>query len=207
LKLLGFADLRFSGKNDTVVSSRPERVRGAILSQAAEGNGRPISLSFLEKDVSRLADGSRLQPDEALLGRSLNAAMMRNGMAYLTVYSSTPSAQREFFKRLARAARANKLGVWAQDRTSRFKLVNQDSIAPGGQLLLPKIFRRCTSYFQDVAKGRFKGNLAQWLEASPSEDDEVRIGSRKTRLSSLLEVRGNAVTFDADLLELVFLEK
>jgi endonuclease YncB( thermonuclease family) len=211
LKRMGFTNVRFQGKNDTVASSQPERVRGAILSQAAEGNGRPISYAFLEKDVGTQADGSRVKVEDALLRKTLNFAMIQNGMAYLTVYSSTVPAHREFFKTAAREARAKRLGVWAVDKTAQFTLQSQDSLAPGGQLVLPKLFRRCTSYLQDLEKRRFDGNLVQWLQngatGSRPEDDEVLIGSRKTRLSNLLEVRGKTVRFNADLLEIVFLEK
>jgi endonuclease YncB( thermonuclease family) len=211
LKRMGFTNVRFTGKSETVTSSTPERLRGAILSQAAESNGRPISYTLLEANVGSTADGSRLVLTEALLKKTLNHAMLENGMAYLTVYSSTPEAQRAYFKRVASTARARKLGVWKVDKSARFTLESKASVSPGGQLVLPKLFRRSITYLGDIAKGKFSGTLTQWLVASQtsssSQDDDVQIGAKRTKLSNLLEVKGKTVSFNADLLEVVFLEK
>jgi endonuclease YncB( thermonuclease family) len=211
LKLMGFSNVTYKGSGEVVASSNPERVRGAILSQAAESNGRPISYVLLEKDAGKTADGSRMGLSTALLKRTFNDAMTRNGLAYYTVYTSTPEAQRAYFKAVALEARGKKLGVWAVDKTTQFTLKDQTSINETGQLVLPKIFRRCTTYLQDVAKGKFSGNLQQWLVNSQTvgipEDDEVQVADRITRLSGLIAVKGTAVTFNADPLEIVFLEK
>ncbi len=211
LKLIGFKGVQFKGTTETVASSQPERLRGAIVSQAAEVNGRPISYVLLEADAGKQADGTRVKLDAGLLRRTLNDAMLRNGMAYYTVYSSTPAVQREYFRSVAAEAQRKRLGVWKLDATAGFKLESQESVGVNGQLVLPKLFRRCTSYFQDVAKRRFSGSLVEWLIASQGsnrpEDDEVQTGAKIQNLSSLIEVRGNTVSLKADTLEMVFVEK
>jgi endonuclease YncB( thermonuclease family) len=211
LKLMGFKGVQFKGTTETVASSQPERLRGAILSQAAEVNGRPISYVLLEADAGKQPDGARVKPDAGLLGRTLNDAMLRSGLAYYTVYSSTPVAQRDYFRGVAAEAQRKKLGVWKLDATAGFKLEAQESVGVNGQLVLPKLFRRCTSYFQDVAKRRFSGSLVEWLIASRGtnrpEDDEVQMGAKIQNLSSLLEQKGNLVSLKADTLEMVFVEK
>lgn len=75
--------------------------------------------------------------------------------------------------------------------TTEFALESQDSIGPGGQLILPKLFRRCTDYLKDVGKG-FQGNLADWLiwvsTGSRNENDEVVVQNYlKVRLSDLID--------------------
>jgi endonuclease YncB( thermonuclease family) len=210
LKRMGFTNLRFD-KNETATSSTPARVRGAILSQAAESNGRPISYAFLERDVNGLQDGSRVALTDTLLKASLNDAMMRSGLAYYTVYSSTPEAQRAYFKALALEARGMKLGVWAQDKTAAFTIKDESSVGETGQLILPKLFRRVTSYLSNVRRKQFRGSLKDWLIASRdtprSEDDAVDVNGARKNLSDLLEVSGQTVRFNADPLQLTFIEK
>ena len=80
-----------------------------------------------------------------------------------------------------------------------------------GQLILPKLFRRVTSYLQDVARGKFSGNLKQWLIASRDtalpQDDLVDVSGVRQNLSDLVTVSGSSVRFSGDPLELVFIEK
>ena len=168
LKTMGFTSVTYT-PNQTATAATPERVRGAILSQAAEGNGRPISYVLLEASAGSQTDGARVKLDDALLRKTMNDAMLRNGLAYYTVYSSTPLAQREYFKAVALEAKAKKLGVWAVDKTAAFTLATQADVDVNGQLILPKLFRRATSYLQDIAIGRFSGNLKQWLIVTRSE--------------------------------------
>ncbi len=210
LKLMGFTRVAFT-PNQTATAATPERVRGAILSQAAEGNGRPISYVLLEGGAGSQTDGSRVKLDNALLRKTMNDAMLRNGLAYYTVYSSTPLAQREYFKAVALEARNKKLGVWAVDKTAAFTLETQSDVDVSGQLILPKLFRRATSYLQDVAKGKFSGNLKAWLIASRDtkvpEDDLVDVAGVRQNLSDLITISGKTVRFAGDPLEMVFVEK
>jgi hypothetical protein len=99
--------------------------------------------------------------------------------------------------------------VWADDMTSRFTLVDQASVGPEGQLVLPKLFRRAIDFLAAVAGG-FQGNLADWLIAvsanrSREENDRLIVcGATEVRLSDLLVQANNKVRFQADLLDVVF---
>ena len=173
-------------------SSQPAEVRGAILSRAAENYGRPISYVFLEGDLENtVRDGVRLDPSEALLRTSLNARMLENGMAYLTVYSSQPESHRVLMREIAVDAKTAKRSVWAVDQTSSFTLETLQDVTER-QLILPKLYRRSVAYFNDVQKG-FKGTLGDWFAANPGSDDGVLVGARHTTLSRLLEVNGSSV--------------
>src|SRR5206468_4311353 len=108
---------------------------------------------------------------------------------------------------VAAAARQQGLGVWGLDATSLFQLDDQTSIGPAGQLILPKLFRRCTDYLKSVDKG-FQGNLQDWLIDSSSlvsrdENDRVLLNGRvQVLLSQLLDQRNNDIAFQADVLEI-----
>jgi endonuclease YncB( thermonuclease family) len=211
LKLMGFKDPQFKPDGATVRSANVQTVRGAILSNAAEVNGRPISYVLLENDAKNLIDGARMNVTNATLQKTLNAKQLQNGMAYLTVYSSTPEAHRDFLRGLALKARTAKLGVWLRDASANFKLLNRDSVNQRGALILPKLFRRSISYFNAKAKNPSLGSIRDWMISSQTsgvpEDDLVRTNNQTVRLSSLLKVTGHQVKLIADTLELVFVEK
>jgi endonuclease YncB( thermonuclease family) len=211
LKLMGFKDPQFRTDGATVTSAGVETVRGAILSNAAEVNGRPISYVLLEKDAKALTDGTRVKLEDATLQKTLNAKQLLNGMAYLTVYSSTPKAHRNFLRDLTLQARASKLGVWARDASVNFKLIGKDSVNERGALILPKLFRRAISYLNAKAKNPSLGSIKDWMISTQTsgvpEDDLVKTNLQTVRLSSLLKVTGNQVKFAVDTTELVFVEK
>ena len=208
LKLMGFSGVQYTASGLQVSASSPSRVRGAILSTAAEANGRPVSYVLLDRDAPNLKDGSSIGVDESLLRRTMNDRMLENGMAYLTVYNTTPQVHRMFLRSVSATARQSRKGVWAVDKTSNFTLENQASVGIGGQLILPKLFRRVTSYFQDRARGKFNGSLTSWVATSAqrgvSQNDPVSVNGQDRRLSDVLVQQGNRVQFKADVLDVVF---
>jgi hypothetical protein len=206
---LGFKSVKYEPKSTKVDSARPASVDAVIYSTASDPNGRPIS--YLQISGTLPKDGTWTHVTSAILDRTLNAHALSSGVAYPTFYSSTPVAHQTHLRRLAERARSDKSGVWDLDRTGLFNLTDQDSIGPGGQLILPKLFRRATDYLKDVGKG-FSGNLSDWLKAhntgSRAEDDTVILsGGSEVPMSTLLEQRNSAVSFTPDLLDIVFLEK
>lgn len=211
LKLMGFKAPQFKPDGATVISASVQTVRGAILSNAAEGNGRPVSYVLLEKDAKSLTDGARVSVTDAILQKTLNAKQLENGMAYLTTYSSTPEVHRTFLRGLALRASASKLGVWARDASASFKLITKDSVNERGALILPKLFRRTISYLNAKAKNSSLGSITDWMISSQTsgvpEDDLVKTKGQTVRLSNLLKVAGNRVKFAIDTTEIVFVEK
>lgn len=213
LEKMGFTNIEYSGSSgNRVKSSSPAAIPGAILSVAAEANGRPVSYVVLEAAADRWEDGDWVKVDTALLKQTLNVYLLQEGLAYYTVYSSMPYTHRNFLRKVAIGAREDNLGIWAEDMTSEFSLLDQDSLSPpDGQLILPKLFRRCTDYLKAVAGG-FRGNLEEWLLSnegtSRPENDRLVLNNRtQLRLSDLLEQRNSRIVLQADLLDVVFLEK
>jgi endonuclease YncB( thermonuclease family) len=213
LTWIGFTDIKYDQNSETRVrSATPTSVRAAILTQMAEANGRPVAYVLVEATGSLPTDGTWVNVDEALLDQTLNARLLSEGQAYYTVYTSTPVSHRRLFRELAANARTKELGVWSQDSTADFILVDQGSVGPGGQLILPKLFRRCTDYLKAVHKG-FSGNLGDWLLASaatPTRDENDRVLVNDTievHLSDLIVQRNQHITFQPDLLDITFVEK
>src|SRR5262245_56329276 len=151
LQRLGFTSVNFGGGTGNVVtSSIPDRLRGLILSKSADANGRPISYVLTEGDVDDLDQGQWNFVGPNILRRTVNWFLLENGHAYYTVYTSTPKAHRSVLRPIAEQARQNRRGVWSTDDTSDFILDDHDSIGPNGNLILPKLFRRCTDYLKAV---------------------------------------------------------
>ena len=197
----------------TVISSQPPEVRGAILSQVAEANGRPVSYILLEADAgqAKVHNGwVHVGPD--LLQATMNARLLAAGMAYLTVYSTTPDDHISLLREIAIGARNGGQPVWAADSTPLFRLASQDDIGPRGALILPKLFRRATDYLKDVDAGAFTGNLSDWIRAhtggSRSENDRVQVGNwGEFYLADLLDQQNNDVAFFPDVMDIVFVAK
>jgi endonuclease YncB( thermonuclease family) len=213
LDWIGFTDLTYDKRDrNKVTGAQPRGVRAVVLTKGADPHGRPVSYVIVHEDDVP-ADGGWSVVGARTLDKTLNARALSEGSAYPTFYTSTPARHVSHLRTLAAKARANRLGVWAVDHTGGFRLTDQSSIGPDGQLILPKLFRRATDYLKDVAAGTFTGNLADWLEANAhtptrQENDSVVIcGGIEVPLSTLLEQQNATVVFRPDLLDIKFVEK
>jgi len=221
LDWIGFKAIEFAGKNSNLVrEAQPEAIPGAILTQAVEINGRPVSYVLLAADADSLKDGDWVQVNESLLLQTLNFRLLAEGMAYYTVYTSTPLEHRQLLRQPAAKAREKSRGVWELDTTDSFTLKSQDDLGPNGQLILPKLFRRCTDYLKDTSlEGQdeediFRDTLRNWLLSNPSQNDRVllldsieTLPSVEVQLSDLLRQSNKRIFFQPELLDVVFVEK
>lgn len=213
LKWMGFGKIKFKGDTTLVESADPATARGSILSKKVEIHGRPVCFVLLEQEAQGLTSGQAVELDSALLERTLNWRLLETGVAYYTVYTSTPLRDRLRAAALqARNARGGEgRGVWAQDSTHEFRLLDQDSIGPQGATILPKLFRRCSDYLKAVSLG-FVGELSEWMIANQGgprrENDRVVLpGAVEVRFSDLISQRNATIVFQPDLLDIVFVEK
>ncbi len=203
----GFTDVELDG--DRVVSAEPGSRPAAILAGLADPNGRPVSF-LVVGDLP--PDGEYVPIDDALVDRTVNAELLAGGMAYPTFYEATPAPVRERLREVARFAREAGGGLWRIDRSAEFTLDGLGSLTgPRGQLVLPKLFRRCVEYLRDPdAVARM--TLPQWLaRSSPSGrtlDDLVleRGAAAPVPFSELVEQDGDVVRLTADPLDLVIVE-
>jgi len=214
LAMMGFQNVQFEpGRPNRVSVSDPDRVPGVVLAQMAEANGRPVSYILLGGDADRISRRTDyVRVTDALLRKTVNYRLVEAGQVYYTVYTSTPFRHRRLLRQAALQARTAQRGVWAQDRTKEFLLVDQSSINVAGQLILPKLFRRCTDYLKAVAKG-FDGNLTDWMvevskSRSRSENDLVLINDTiEVTFADLILQRNRTIAFQGDLLDITFIEK
>ena len=212
LEQVGFSHVVFD-QSATVQSSDPATIPATVLSKGVDPNGRPIAYVLTGDDGDGLRDGAWVELETAMLDRTANARSVAAGLSYLTLYTSTPAPHRTRLRKIASDARDAGKGVWGADETAMLRLVDQASISPpNGVLILPKLFRRCTDYLKDRGEG-FRGTLPDWLvEVSASgtrvEDDRVLVGGRaEVRLSALVKQLNDRISFTADLLDVVFVEK
>lgn len=213
LKRLGFKGITFTGKKGNEVSaSKPERLAGMVLTKGADANGRPISYVLTGKTIEGIVPGEWNFVGKEILEQTVNAFLLEEGQAYYTAYTSTPVIHRRALRPLAEEARQNAKGIWSTDDTADFVLEDHDSIGPDGNLILPKLFRRCTDYLKSVAQG-FDGELADWLRGKSSgsrvENDQVLLDGVQgpVPLSSLIGQRNRRISLEVDVLSMTFVEK
>lgn len=215
MHLLGAGELVLESQR--VLRCANDRIPGAILTRSFDAHGRPISYALVGDDIPGHADGSVVEVDETLLTRTLNARMVAAGFAYPLLYTSTPMAHRSVLRKLAKAARDERLGVWRHDVSKEFRLRGRESIAghfpgeaagaDGPWLIYPKFFRRCIDYLRQVAAGQFAGDFPAWLAAAGRENDSVVLRDLELRMSTLFEQRNSRIRCQADVLDMVFVEK
>ncbi|MBL9007190.1 MAG: thermonuclease family protein [Myxococcales bacterium] len=214
--LLGTGEVEFSGQR--VVKGRNDQIPGAILTRSFDSHGRPISYALVGEDVPSTGDGDAVRVDEALLAKTLNARMVAAGFAYPLLYTSTPAPHRAVLCQLAEAARRRAFGIWQHDCSREFRLQGRESIAGRHQperppeehpsLIYPKFFRRCIDYFRQTATGAASGrDFPDWLAASERENDTVVVKGMELRLSALFEQKNSRVRCQADVFDMVFVEK
>jgi len=201
LNEMNFGLVTYSG---LMVTNVQREVHGAVLVRQAEQHGRPISYLLWESDANGLNDGDMVDVGPDLLKPTINHLMLERGMAYPLFYTSMPTEHIQVFRATAKTARDNEIGMWPQDVTKLFELVTEESIGPDGQLLFPKLFRRCTDYLHDIDHENFVGSLTEWMQAH-QQNDPVRVsGAAQVPFSSLIEQQGSTVRLKGDPLDMVF---
>src|SRR5262249_16166941 len=152
-----------------------------------------ISYLLWESDADGLNDGDMVAVGPDLLKLTLNHLMLERGMAYPLFYTSMPADHIQVFRATAKTARDGEIGIWPPDVTKMFELVTEASIGPDGQLVFPKLFRRCIDYLHDIDHENFVGSLTEWMQ-SHEQNDPVRVaGGAEVAFSSLITQEGSTV--------------
>lgn len=172
--MLGFADVVFwPDLPNKVQSAAQDRIRGHVLSNGIDGNGRMIGFVYPGDPAD--ADGLEVFVDDALADRSANASLLGQGHAYPAFYATLPATLRNHFAGLSRTARAAQpaLGLWPRSVADPHAAADVIGLAALEQLVIwPKLFRRVVSYFAN-GFADFDG-FDGWLRADPTDrDDEL----------------------------------
>jgi hypothetical protein len=193
---LGFTNVRyFSDLPNKVESADQDSLRGYVLSNGIDGNGRVTG--FVYPGDPTAADGSDVFVDESRVDASINASLLTRGMVYPAFHGRLPVTLRNHLAAESRAARAAEppLGIWARatgDPNDAAQILGLAQVQT--MVLWPKLFRRIVPYLAAGASD-FDGFEA-WLREDPvHRDDELFLLDRGEpgHLHDVIHASGNTV--------------
>jgi len=174
LRLLGFTNVVFfDDLPNKVQSADQDALRGYVLSNGIDGNGRLIA--FVYPGDHPGPDGTAVFVDEALVDQSMNALLLAAGLVYPAFYATLPADLRTHLAAVSEAARAAQpaVGLWPRSTADpNGPATVADLAALEGLVVWPKLFRRLVPY---LAAGFPDFNsFDTWLRADPvNRDDEL----------------------------------
>ncbi|MDQ4092831.1 MAG: hypothetical protein M3143_05325 [Actinomycetota bacterium] len=173
LQIMGFGDVQFWPDRPNKVHSAEHHPRpGYLLANGIEGNGRVLALVFPDQPSPAAADGDSVFADLAVLEASVNAELVRGGLAYAELYSTMPIDLIHRMRQLVTAARQASHGLWPHEHVTTTARAQPKSLADLSTLIMfPKLYRRLVKYFQaghtDLAA------FDTWVRADPDRDDRA----------------------------------
>jgi endonuclease YncB( thermonuclease family) len=202
LALLGITGVVLAS-NGLTVATAADDVPGFILSREVEIYGRPVAFAFAGEPPAGDPDDFFL--DTECMRASANVGLLEAGLAYPIYYTKLFHDLRGEMTRVATEARMAGRGVWAGDRTGGC-LIDSLAAITDEHPLLPKLFRRLTSYFAANGGSLDLAGFKDWLAA---DSERVRILSlgHETGLDNVIEVDGQTVRLAADPTDLVFIPR
>ncbi len=218
LTRLGFDGWRRDPDTGTISNPEPAEVPGWIVTAGADLNGRPVSFVLAgdraTADARWSAGGGdgpvALTPD--MLGATVNAGQLADGLAYPTFYTDLAADLRDALAAITATARTAGTGIWAADvTTSGFVLTGRTQLETE-VVLLPKLFRRLAEYLSldGPETGPSAGvSLAGFRDFLAVSADAVRVlpDGPLTTLADLVRVEGQRVALAVEPERLVFSEK
>ncbi|MEV0995887.1 lamin tail domain-containing protein [Nonomuraea sp. NPDC050202] len=190
LRLLGFTNVRFwEDLPNRVRSADQDSVRGHVLTNGIDGNGRLIAFGYAGDHQG--ADGTTVFVDGPLVDRSVNAQLLAAGLVYPAFYATLPAELRTHLAEVSQAARRKAIGLWPRSTADPNGAATVRDLSGLERLVVwPKLFRRIVPY---LAAGftDFDGFDA-WLRADPvNRDDELFLIPRLERGNLHDVVRGS----------------
>ncbi|MEU3619925.1 hypothetical protein ABZ725_47730 [Streptomyces sp. NPDC006872] len=170
LELLGFTNVTFFEDHpNKVKSADQDSIRGYVLSNGIDANGRMIG--FVYPDDPTEPDGADVFLNEARVDQSANAALLAEGLAYPAFYATLPAALRTHLASTSQAARTPPVGVWPRSKADPNGKAGVPDLDALQQLVMwPKLFRRIVPYLASGATD-FNGFDA-WLRSDPVHRDD-----------------------------------
>ncbi|MER6961929.1 hypothetical protein [Streptomyces sp. NPDC000618] len=170
LQFLGFTNVTFFEDHpNKVKSADQDSIRGYVLSNGIDANGRMIG--FVYPDDPTEPDGADVFLDEARVDQSANATLLAAGLAYPAFYATLPAALRTHLASTSQAARTPPVGVWPRSEADPNGKADVPDLDTLQQLVMwPKLFRRIVPYLASGATD-FNGFDA-WLRSDPVHRDD-----------------------------------
>ena len=171
LRLLGFSNVRyFADLPNKVESADQDSLRGHVLSNGIDANGRMIGFVFPGEHPG--PDGTTVFLDDAGVDSSANTALLAAGLVYPAFYATLPATLRTHLADLSRAARVAGTGIWPRSVADPDGAATVTDLHALEQLVCwPKLFRRLVPYLATGATD-FDG-LDAWLRADPVHRDDA----------------------------------
>ncbi|PRY21994.1 lamin tail domain-containing protein [Pseudosporangium ferrugineum] len=198
LRLLGFTGVEFfDDLPNNVRAADQDSVRGHVLSNGIDANGRMIGFVYLGEPAA--PDGSTVFLDEAGADGSANALLLAAGLAYPAFYATLPASLRTHLATMSRKARADGAGIWTTSTADPAGAATVTGLADLRRLAIwPKLFRRIVPYLATGATG-FDG-FGAWLRSDPvNRDDSLFLLDRLEtgNLHDVVEAAGQRIRMTA----------
>lgn len=133
------------------------------------------------------------------LDRSLNAALLRAGLAYPDLSATLPIHDQQALAALVRQARQAAHGVWARDSTERWIGLDALECLAHERLIWPRLFRRLAAFAReaDLACLPVAQRGTAWLAFITRDPGTLRHrpDGREAPFAGWLEMAGHAVRF------------
>ncbi|HEY6421652.1 MAG TPA: thermonuclease family protein [Pseudonocardiaceae bacterium] len=172
LQLMGFGEVQFwPDRPNKIKSAQHHPIPGYLLANGIESNGRVLSLVFPGQPDLGARDGDSVFVDGAILEASLNAALVREGLAYGELYATMPLDLISRIRQLVKAARQNGSGFWPKEDVTVDARVPLQGLPDLTELIMfPKLYRRLVTYFKDGYVGL--ASFDAWIRADPVHRDD-----------------------------------
>ncbi|MCK2220094.1 lamin tail domain-containing protein [Actinomadura sp. ATCC 31491] len=172
LRLLGFTNVTFwDDLPNTVRSADQDELRGHVLSNGIDANGRLIAFAYAGDHPG--PDGSAVFLDGPLADGSVNAALLSAGLVYPAFYATLPAELRTHLAEVSAQARRKALpsGIWPRSTGDPNGPATIAGLTAAEQLVMwPKLFRRIVPY---LAEGFTDfSHFDAWLRADPVHRDD-----------------------------------
>ncbi|MFJ3791342.1 thermonuclease family protein [Kitasatospora sp. NPDC090091] len=170
LELLGFTNVVFfDDQPNKVQSADQDSIRGHVLSNGIDANGRLIG--FVYKGEPTEPDGTPVFLDDARVDLSANAVQLTEGNAYPAFYATLPATLRTHLADVSRSARAAKVGLWPRSKADPNGKATVPDLAALQQLVMwPKLFRRLVPFLATGAPDLT--GFDAWLRQDPVHRDD-----------------------------------
>jgi hypothetical protein len=188
LATLGFTGISyFPSAPNRVESADQDSIRGHVLSNGVDANGRVIG--FVYAGEAALPDGTEVFVEEPLVEQSVNATLLRDGLVYAAYYGSLPATLRIHLADISRRARLdpNPDGIWPRATADPNGPAEVVDLAGLQQLVIwPKLFRRLVSYLAEGTPSL--DGFDRWLRADPINRDDSLFRLDRLEFANLHDV-------------------
>lgn len=194
LVLLGYKGVQFFADEPNIVSAVDvDPLPGYVVANGIESNGRLLGLVYV--GVPPAEDGQPLFVDEARLDGSVNATLVRAGLAYVEPYDTMPIALIDRLRSIIAQARADNAGMFDSESVGVEKPATIVTLNDLQALVMwPKLFRRLVTFIREGHSGL--SEFDSWIRQDPvRRDDTLRLpNGEKANMHDTFEISGNRLS-------------